>query len=83
MRSRYRIVENQAPVFLTSTIVEWLPVFTTAAYCEILCKSLVYYRANKGLKLYTYVIMDNHFHLIASAPDLSGTIRDLKSFTAK
>ena len=83
MRSRYRIVENQAPIFLTSTIIEWLPVFTSAAYCEILCKALGYCRENKGLKLYAYVIMDNHFHLIASAPDLSGTIRDLKSFTAK
>src|SRR5205085_9091675 len=29
MRSRYRINEPDAAHFITSTIVEWLPVFTT------------------------------------------------------
>ena len=29
MRSRYRIHEPDAAHFITSTIIEWLPVFTT------------------------------------------------------
>ena len=29
------------------------------------------------------VILDNHFHAILAAPDLSGVLRDLKSFTAR
>jgi hypothetical protein len=29
MRSRYRIHEPHGIYFVTSTIVEWLPVFTT------------------------------------------------------
>ena len=36
-----------------------------------------------GLKLYAFVIMDNHLHLIASVPELSNTMASLKKFTAK
>lgn len=33
--------------------------------------------------LYAFVILDNHFHLVAAAPDLPGAITSLKMFTAK
>jgi hypothetical protein len=48
MRSRYAIREPYGTYFVTSTIVEWLPVFTTAACCEILVKSLLHCREHKG-----------------------------------
>jgi REP-associated tyrosine transposase len=82
MRSRYRINNENAAHFITSTIVEWLPVFTTAACCDILVQSFEYTRAQKGLKIHAWVIMDNHFHAIVSGPDLSRAITDLKKFTA-
>jgi putative transposase len=40
VRSRYRINEVSAAHFVTSTIVAWLPVFTTAARCDTLVQSL-------------------------------------------
>ncbi len=61
MRSRYAIREANAAYFITSTTVAWLPVFTTAACCDILVQSLMYCRENKGLKIYAGVILDNHF----------------------
>ena len=67
---------------MTSAIVEWLPVFTTAPYCDILIDSLEYCRRQKALEIYGWVILDNHFHAILRAPDLSSTLRDFKSFTA-
>jgi putative transposase len=82
MRSRYRINEPDAAHFITSTIVEWLPVFTSAACCDIIVDSLKFCRAHKGLKIYAWVILDNHFHAILAAPDLTRVLRDLKSFTA-
>ena len=83
MRSRYRIHERDHAHFVTATIVEWLPVFTSAACCDILVRSLEFSRQHKGLKIYAWVILDNHFHAILAAPDLSGVLRDLKSFTAR
>ncbi len=83
MRSRYLIHEPGKPHFITATIVEWLPVFSTAACCDILVRSLEHCRQHKGLKIHAWGILDTHFHAILAAPDLAGTLRDLKSFTAK
>jgi putative transposase len=83
MRSRYRFNEPDHAHFITSTVVEWLPVFTTPDCCDILVQSLEYCRAHKGLQLHAWVIMENHFHAVVAAPDLSRVIADLKKFTAK
>jgi REP element-mobilizing transposase RayT len=83
MRSRYRINETRNAHFVTATIVQWLPVFTTAARCDILIQSFGYCRTHKGLKIYAWVILDNHFHAILAAPDLSRVLADLKRHTAQ
>ena len=82
MRSRYLIHHPDRAHFVTSTIVEWLPVFTSPACCDILVNALRYCREHKHLKIYAWVILDNHFHAILAAPDLSAVLRDFKSFTA-
>ncbi|MGB8356136.1 MAG: transposase [Chthoniobacteraceae bacterium] len=83
MRSRYRVNEPHNAHFITSTIVQWLPVFTSATYCDILVESMEYCRLHKGLRVYGWVIMENHFHAVVFAPDLTRTIADLKKYTAR
>jgi REP element-mobilizing transposase RayT len=83
MRSRYRILEKHHAHFITATIVAWLPVFTTAARCEIIVHALEYCRTEKGLRIHAWVLLDNHFHAILSGPDLSQTLADLKRHTAR
>jgi putative transposase len=83
MRSRYRVVEAYAPHFVTSTVVSWLPVFTTAARCNILVESLEYCRKHKGLRVYAWVILDNHYHAVVTAPELVRVMADLKRHTTK
>ena len=83
MRTRYQILESDSVYFITSTIVEWIPVFTKKEYFEIIIDSLSYCRKQKGLKLYAYVILDNHIHLICSADNLTQIIKDFKSYTAR
>jgi hypothetical protein len=39
MRSRYRILQEHHAHFVTGTIVAWLPVFNTAASCDILIQA--------------------------------------------
>jgi putative transposase len=82
MRSRYRVAEPDRAHFITGTIVEWLPVFTSSACCDVLVRSLEHCRKHKALRIYAWVILDNHFHAILTAPDLSAVLRDFKSFTA-
>lgn len=83
MRSRYRVHNLDQAHFVTSTVVAWLPVFTTAARCDLLVQSLEYCRTHKALKIYAWVILDNHFHAILSAPDLPRVMADLKRHTAR
>jgi putative transposase len=83
MRSRYEIREPHTAQFVTSTIVEWLPVFTSGACCDILVESLLYCQAQRALLIHAWVIMDNHFHAILAGPDLAATLGNLKKFTAK
>jgi putative transposase len=83
MRSRYRVLEPDHAHFVTATIVAWLPVFTTAARCDIIVDALTYCRGHKELKIHAWVILDHHFHSIVSARDLSRVLTDLKRHTAR
>lgn len=83
MRSRYRASEGDQPYFVTSTIVEWLPLFTSERYCSIVTDSLLFCRKQKGLLVHAYVIMDSHIHMVVTAPDTTCFMRDFKSFTGK
>ncbi len=49
MRSRYRVGDSHRAHFITSTIVEWLPVFTTSACCDILVQTMIYSQTHKQL----------------------------------
>lgn len=83
MRSRYKVIEEKCIYFITSTIAEWIPVFTSEPYFKIIIESLRFCQKNKALKIFVYVIMDNHFHLIVSGEKLSDIISSLKKHTAK
>ncbi len=82
-RSRYKILENTQPHFLTCTVVDWLPVFARPALAEIVLSSLQFLQDNNRIVLYSYVLMENHLHLIASSADLKKEIGDFKSYTAR
>ncbi len=69
-RSRYRIHEPTHPHFLTCTVLQWLPLFAQSANVQILSDSLRYLQDQGRLTLYGYVILENHCHLLAAAPDL-------------
>jgi putative transposase len=83
MRTRYKITDKDQIYFITSTTVEWISVFTRKSYFDILINSLIFCRRNKGLKLFAYVILDNHFHLVVSGDSFSNTIKDFKRHTAR
>jgi REP element-mobilizing transposase RayT len=85
MTTGYKIDDQYGMYFLTFTIVDWVDVFTRQKYRDIVIDSMNFYIREKGFKVYGYVIMTNHVHLIAqsAAGKLSDTIRDLKKFTAR
>ena len=85
MSTGYQIDDQYGLYFLTLTIVDWVDVFSRSTYRNIFLDSLQYCVLQKELKVYGYVIMTNHVHLIVQSRkgDLSGTIRDLKKYTSR
>jgi REP element-mobilizing transposase RayT len=82
-RSRYQITETDRPDFLTNTIINWIPVFTRPATVQIILDSLAYLQKNEGVKIYGYVILENHLHWIAQSPNLAKDVARFKAFTAR
>ena len=78
---RYVANEN-LPYFCTITVLDWLPVLIESRYIEPLLDSLRFCRQHKGLKLYAFVVMPNHMHLICSA-DGAGARADSRASEAK
>jgi hypothetical protein len=60
-RSRYKIFENESePYYITCTTINWLSLFGFAAAGDILLDSFRFLIRENRIKLYGYVIMENH-----------------------
>ena len=71
--------------FLTMTTVGWIDIFTRQNCKDVLVESLRFCQKNKGLRIYSYVIMSNHIHCIVQAEEpflLSDIIRDFKKYSS-
>ncbi len=84
MGFEYRFKDQFGLHFITCTVHQRVDVFTRQAYINILLDSLRFCQREKGLKIYAWVVMTNHVHLIISSEgeELSNIIRDFKKFTA-
>jgi len=82
-RSRYLITESDKPHFMTCTVVDWLPVFTRPETVKILLDSWQFQRQEVGLKLYGFVILENHLHFIAQSGNLDKHVSSFKAYTAR
>lgn len=82
--STWKVHRQYEFYFITSTIVNWLPVFVDKVFFSIITDSLQYCIENKGLNIHGYVIMLNHIHLLVSCDkNLSAVMKNFKSFTSR
>lgn len=68
------------------TVIRFIDVFTRRVYKDLLIESLQYCVAIKGLRIYGYVMMTNHLHMIIGKEDgadrFCNVIRDFKKYTS-
>jgi REP element-mobilizing transposase RayT len=84
MSTGYQIKEQDKLYYVTFQVVRWIDIFTRRIYRDIVIESLAFCQKHKGLEIFAYVIMSNHIHiLMRSLNNLSNTIHDFKSYTAK
>ena len=81
-RSRYHFTDPALPHFVTCTVLHWIPVFTRPDTVNILIESLSFL-TSEGMKLYAYVILENHLHLVAQSKQLERDMARFKSYTAR
>ena len=74
---------NEGTYFLTFTVKNRYYVLDRHYRWNIIANSLKYFQKNKKLKLYGFVFMINHLHLIIFSKDTIGFIRDFKKFVAR
>ncbi|CAN5130171.1 hypothetical protein BH23BAC3_BH23BAC3_33310 [soil metagenome] len=82
-RSRYKIYDSDYPHFITSSVVEGYPIFSDPKAAEVLLNALKFLQIQRDTILYSYVIMENHIHLIVQSDELSKKIQAFKSWTAR
>lgn len=85
MSTKYKATSIGEAYFVTCTVVGWIDVFTRPQQKQELINSLRYCQNNRGLEIYAYCIMSNHFHMLCKSEKepLSSTMRDFKKFTSK
>lgn len=71
--------------FVTLTVVDWIDIFTRKLYGDFIIENLAYSRQEKGLEIYSYVLMPDHLHMIVKSEEipLTDILRDFKTFTSK
>ncbi|MCH7828166.1 MAG: transposase [Bacteroidetes bacterium] len=84
-RGRNNLIEEHF-FFVTTTVVEFTPIFNAPLFCDILILNLKHYQKKYKFKILGYVIMPTHFHWIVQVNPKYGSIsdvmRDIKKFTA-
>ncbi|NLT52734.1 MAG: hypothetical protein GXX85_17660 [Ignavibacteria bacterium] len=84
-RGRNNLTEESI-FFITTTVVNFTPIFENTAFCDILINNIKYYKTRYKFEILGYVIMLSHFHWIVRTEQKRGTVsdimRDIKKFTA-
>ena len=81
----FQIRDQYDDHFITCSFVEWIDVFTSNLYADILKDSLKFCQVNKGLNIHAWCIMSNHIHVIISTNGIKRlyeVIRDFKKYSS-
>jgi len=72
------------PQFFTATILQWKPLLRDDRYKDIIISSLLHLKKAGSIKVYAFVIMPNHIHLIWQIQDGHKNVQlRLLKFTAQ
>jgi putative transposase len=85
VREKSLFIPNEI-YFITFTILDWKPIFISNFYCKIIYNWFDYMNKAYGNRVYGYVIMPNHVHVLlkitGESPPLSKLMQNGKRFMA-
>jgi putative transposase len=84
---KWRTIEHSgAAYFVTSTVIDFVVIFDQKIYIDIILENLDFYRNKYGFRLFAFVIMPEHLHMIlhpVHKTKIKDIMRDFKSYTSK
>jgi putative transposase len=87
MPRSYRAVHDaNYAYFITCSVVDWLPLFESPTYRQIILDSLAYLREHKSIELNAFVVMSTHLHAVFwphGNVNISDVLRDFKRHTSR
>ena len=86
MSTKYKAIDLNSAYFITITTVGWVDVFTRLNQKNVIIDALRYCQKHKGLKIYAYVLMHSHLHILCKGEEsktLAEIMRDFKKHTSK
>jgi putative transposase len=72
-RRRYLIDDSEYPIFVTTTIVNWIPVFSVREIAEYSLRKLEDIRRELNAIIYGYILLPSYLHVIFQS-HLKGTL---------
>ena len=79
-------LHGPAMVFVTTTVLDWLPVFSSSRCANALLQQLLETVEFHRLSVAAYVLMPSHLHALIGFPEiekLSSVMRNVKSLSAR
>jgi putative transposase len=77
---RIKDLSGPAHVFITTTCINWLPVFSIGKAAELVANQLNETAIAKKIPIAAYVIMPTHFHALIGFPDIKDMPEFIRSF---
>ena len=85
LRGRNKLVDEHF-FFISTTIINFIKIFTTDRYCDILIDNIKHYQKRYEFEILAYCIMPSHFHWIINTNTLKGNVsaimRDIKKYSS-
>jgi REP element-mobilizing transposase RayT len=82
----FKFIEGVFAYYVTFTVVDWLPIFINPEPTKIINDCLRFCISTKFLRVYAYVIMPNHLHMVVfdarfDNTRLQKTLAEFRKFT--
>jgi putative transposase len=83
MGFKYKVNNINRAYSITISVVEQIELFRYDRFRSLIIEALKFCIERNKFKIYGWCLMSNSLHLIGQSKDLSGAIRDLKTYTSK
>jgi len=77
---RYKNIYGPATVFITTTVIDWTPVFSLETAAKAVCDQLNETSKRMDVSIIGYVVMPSHMHFIAGLKDVKRLSNFMKTF---